>query len=165
MVKLLGAVCILGAGGWVWRRGAAERRRSLDALADVIALLERMGQEIRLRRTGLPRLLEALSRGRTAEVRGFCGAVAAAMDRDAPLGESWRSAAEDLPLDPEERRALASLGEALQGDEESVCKAISLTNQSLRKSLEEARNRRAERERRAGALWLSGAALLVILLI
>ena len=25
MVKLLGAVCILGAGAWAWRRGLAER--------------------------------------------------------------------------------------------------------------------------------------------
>ena len=25
MVKLVGAVCILGAGTWAWRRSAAER--------------------------------------------------------------------------------------------------------------------------------------------
>ena len=41
MVKLVGAVCILGAGTWAWRRSAAERRRELDTLADLSALLER----------------------------------------------------------------------------------------------------------------------------
>ena len=56
MVKLVGAVCILGAGTWAWRRSAAERRRELDTLADLTALLDRMGEEIRLRRTSLPRL-------------------------------------------------------------------------------------------------------------
>ena len=40
MVKLLGAACILGAGAWAWRRGLAERRRELDTLADLIALLD-----------------------------------------------------------------------------------------------------------------------------
>ena len=40
MVKLVGAVCILGAGTWAWRRSAAERRRELDTLADLTALLD-----------------------------------------------------------------------------------------------------------------------------
>ena len=164
MLKLLGAACVLGAGGWAWRRGAAERRRELDTLADVIALLGRMEEEIRLRRTSLPRLLASLGRDRGPEVRRFCAAVAASLERAAPLGESWRSAAEDLPLGAADRSALAALG-LLQGDEESICKGISLTSHRLAKSLEEARDSRAEREKRAGALWLSGAALLVILLI
>lgn len=165
MLKLLGAACVLGAGGWAWRRGAAERRRELDTLADVIALLGRMEEEIRLRRTSLPRLLASLGRDRGPEVRRFCAAVAASLERAAPLGESWRSAAEDLPLGAADRSALSALGELLQGDEESICKGISLTSHRLAKILEEARDSRAEREKRAGALWLSGAALLVILLI
>ena len=136
MVKLLGAACILGAGAWAWRRGQAERRRELDTLADLIALLDRMAEEIRLRRTSL-----------------------------APLGQSWRSAAEALPLRREDRQALAAMGDALQGDDENICKAILLTNKSLRKDLELTRDRRQETEKRSAALWLSGAALLVILLI
>ena len=77
MLKLLGAVCILGAGGWAWRRGTAERGRELDTLADLIALLDRMGEEIRLRRTSLPRLLASLGRDRGPEVRRFCASAAA----------------------------------------------------------------------------------------
>ena len=48
MVKLLGAACILGAGAWAWRRGLAERRRELDTLADLIALLDCMAEELSL---------------------------------------------------------------------------------------------------------------------
>ena len=50
MVKLLGAACVLGAAVWAWRRGAKERRRELDTLADLIVLLDRMEGEIRLRK-------------------------------------------------------------------------------------------------------------------
>ena len=81
MVKLLGAACILGAGAWAWRRGLAERRRELDTLADLIALLDRMAEEIRLRRTSLPRLLGTLGRDRTADVQAFCTSVASSLAR------------------------------------------------------------------------------------
>jgi len=47
MVKLVGAVCILGAGTWAWRRSAAERRRELDTLADLTALLDRLEQTLK----------------------------------------------------------------------------------------------------------------------
>ena len=104
-------------------------------------------------------------RGRGPEVRRFCLSVAAALTRDAPLGESWRSAAADLPLGAEERAAVAALGDLLQGDEENICKGIQLTGNLLEKRLAAARDRRQETEKRSGALWLSGAALLVILLI
>ena len=133
MVKLVGAVCILGAGTWAWRRSAAERRRELDTLADLTALLDRMGEEIRLRRTSLPRLLGSLGRDRTGPVRDFCTSVAASLARGAPLGQSWRSAAEALPLGPESRTALTALGDSLQGDEESVCKALALAGKILEK--------------------------------
>ena len=165
MLKLLGAVCIFGAAGWAWRRGTAERKRELDTLADLMALLGRMDSEIRLRRTSLPRLLADLGRGRGPEVRRFCVCVAAALARDAPLGESWRSAASDLPLGAEERAAVAALGDLLQGDEADICKGIQLTSKLLEKRLAAARDRRQETEKQSGALWLSGAALLVILLI
>ena len=61
------------------------------------ALLDRMAEEIRLRRTSLPRLLGTLGRDRTADVRAFCTSVASSLARGAPLGQSWRSAAEALP--------------------------------------------------------------------
>lgn len=53
----------------------------------------------------------------------------------------------------------------LQGDEESVCKALTLAGKILEKNLAAARDHRQETEKRSAALWLSSAALLVILLI
>ena len=164
MIKLFGAVCVLGAAVWAWRREAGERRRKLDTLADLIALLDRMEGEIRLRRTSMPRLMETLGQDRGKEVRRFCAAVAASLSRGTPLGTSWRTAAEALPLSPEDRTAVISLEDSLQGDEEHICKGILLIRKKLEKDLEAARDRRPEAEKRSGALWLSGAALLVILL-
>ena len=91
--------------------------------------------------------------------------MAASLARGAPLGRSWRSAAEALPLGPESRTALTALGDSLQGDEESVCKALTLAGKILEKNLAAARDHRQETEKRSAALWLSSAALLVILLI
>ena len=164
-MKLAGAVCVLAGAVWGWRCQALERRRKRDTLADLIRLLGRMGEEIRLRRTSLPWLLHQLAADRGPACRSFCEAAAGAMDRGEPLESGWRLAAEALPLAAEDRSALLALGESLQGDEEQICKAIELARGLLAESLEETRSRRAETERRAAALWLSAGALVVITLI
>ena len=64
-----------------------------------------------------------------------------------------------------DREALAALGDSLHGDEESVCKAISLVIYQLAKSLEETDRVRQQEEKRTAALCFSAAALMVILLI
>ena len=59
----------------------------------------------------------------------------------------------------EDRQALAAIGDALQGDEENICKAILLTGKTLETSLEDARSGRPEREingLQAGALERHG---------
>ena len=53
----------------------------------------------------------------------------------------------------------------LLGDEEGVCRAISLTSEGLSAQLARLRALRPDSEKRTTALCLSGAALLVILLI
>ena len=60
---------------------------------------------------------------------------------------------------------LAELGDSLHGDEENVCKVISLAIYSMAQDAEEQTRRQPEEAKRATALCLSGAALLVILLI
>ena len=165
MLKLTGALLILCAGVWAWRQQAAARRCSLETLADLITTLRRMGEEIRMRRTALPKLLPQLQRGRTPAVARFLETVAAGIRRGRPLPDSWGEAVEALPLREGDRALLREIGGDLHGDEENICKVILLTCDQLSKSLEAARGSQPEEEKRASALWLSGAALLVILLI
>ena len=165
MLKMTGALLIFGAGVWAWRQQAAARRRSLETLADLITTLRRMGEEVRMRRTALPRLLSQLQRGRTSAVALFLQSVAAGIQMGRPLPDSWGEAVEALPLREGDRALLREIGGDLHGDEENICKVILLTCDQLSKSLEAARGSQPEEEKRASALWLSGAALLVILLI
>lgn len=164
MVKLLGSVCILSGGMLArWCR-VRERRLRLDTLSGLLAALRRMGEEIRLTRTPLPELLEGLAVcAGPAGLLFWAGAEAARTGGDLPA--VWKGAAEELPISQEDQAALVELGESLHGDEESVCKAISLVISHLASSLEESRRRGPEEDKRATALCLSGAALLVILLI
>ena len=165
MVKLLGCMCIFGGGCYLRWTQVLEVRHELDTLSALAAALEQMAQEIRLARTPLPRLLESLCQRRNGDTAAFLGAVAAFLRQGVPAGEAWQRAAEDLPLAPEDRAILAEAGNSLQGDEEQICKALTLAAAQLAERLAEKRRTRPGREKRATALCFSAAALLVILLI
>lgn len=165
MLKLLGSACILAGGVLAQGARLAERRRQWDTLSDLLFALRRMEEEIRLTQTPMPVLLEGLAKDRGADAASFFTHVAEALRRGDLPGDVWRREAAGLPLPPEALRALEDLGGALGGDEEDTCKAIGLAVYELAKCAEEhARDRKAE-DRRAAALYFSGAALLVILLI
>ncbi|MEG2175640.1 MAG: stage III sporulation protein AB [Oscillibacter sp.] len=165
MLKGLGALCIL-LGGLLLRRYQMEHlRQEVDTLSDLLAALCRMAEEIRMTRTPLPRLLDHVGQGREQGVSAFFSTVSTAARQGGDVGETWRQAAEALPLGQESRVALLELGGGLQGDEESICKAISLACMDLSRKLEELRLHRPETEKRTTALCLSATALLVILLI
>ena len=164
MLKLLGSICVLGGGALCWLIALAERRRTRTALGDLLSALRRMREEIRMARTPLPLLLETLG----SDCRGLETAALFQRSAEAALqGEGletvWRDGVGLLPLPPREREALEGL--TLRGDEESVCKGISLTITDLARGIEELERQRPERDRRTAALCFSGAALLVILLI
>ena len=165
MIKAIGAVCILTAAVWGWCRQFQERRRKWDTLRDLLRLLRRMGEEIRMRRTNLPQLMEELSRQESGYASQFFSHMAALLRAGEPFQESWRNAVLILQLEPEEQSAVLALGDSLQGDEEEACKAIRLTGAFLERSLAETRSHRTETEKRGAALWLSAGALLVIFLI
>lgn len=165
MLKLLGSLCILGGGILARYVQAAERRRELDTLSDLLRALRRMAEEIRMARTPLPLLLERLARGCGRETGAFFREASAAARRGESLGAAWRQGAEKLPLSAASSAALKELGDSLSGDEETVRKGISLAVRALAEDAEERTRRRPEEARQSAALWLSGAALLVILLI
>lgn len=165
MLKLTGSVLILGSGVLLRYLQAAQRRREMDTLSDLLASLRHMAEEIRMARTPLPVLLGRLAGDCGPDAAAFFTAAADAARRGESLAAAWRQEAGRLPLSASGQAALRELGGSLHGDEESICKAISLVAYSLAQEAEERRGRQGEEARRATALCLSGAALLVILLI
>lgn len=165
MLKLLGSVCILGGSVLaVWQQ-LRERRRRQEVLADLIAALRQMAEEIRLVRTPLPQLLEQAAKGCGEDAAVFFLEVSTALRQGENAAVSWHRAAGELPLPSRDRSAVAAVGKCLQGDEESACKGISLVIYELAKSAEQWELQRPEETKRTAALYLSGAALLVILLL
>lgn len=164
MIRALGALLVAGAFFRGWQRQHWERRRGVDTLWALSAGLSRMAEAIRLERTPLPRLLERLGREGSA-ASGFFRDLGRALEAGEGAEAAWRAAAQTLPLSREDRETLAEAAGALSGDEAQVCRALTAAAERLRRSLEEARRAGPEQEKRAAALWLSGAALLVILLI
>lgn len=165
MLKILGSACILGGGILARYFQAAERRREMDTLSDLLWALRRMAEEIRMARTPLPLLLDRLSQGCGEAAGAFFREAAAAARQGEDLGDVWRRGAAALPLSASSVSALAQLGDSLGGDEEHICKGISIVIYTLAKDAEERTSRQPEESKRATALCLSGAALLVILLI
>lgn len=116
-------------------------------------------------RTPMPALLACLGRSRRGPERDFFRRAAEALRQGAELPQAWHQAVDMLDLPPQALAVLEELGQALRGDEEKVCKAISLAIKQLEKQLAEWDERRPEAEKRTTALWFSASALLVILLI
>ena len=163
MTGMMGGICILCGGLFAWQCQHTLRQQRRDALADLAVSLERMGEEIRMARTPLPRLLEQLSRDCRPDAAALFQAAARALRQGESPAEAWRRAAEPLPLAPEDREAVQRLHWG--GDEENVCKEIYLVTERLKRSLEILEARRPEEEKRSAAVCFSAAALLVILLI
>lgn len=165
MLKLLGSLCVASGGALAWYTQRAERRRERDTLSDLQRAFRRMGEEVRMARTPLPVLLDALAGDCGGSAAAFFRAVSRAAAGGEDLPRVWRERAETLPLGRRDRSAVSALVQDLQGDEEKACKAISHVTYELANSAGEAEKKRPEEERRAAALWFSAAALLVILLI
>ena len=165
MLKLLGSICVLSGGLLVVGQQRAMRRRRRDTLSELIMALRRMVQEIRMTREPLPVLLEALGKSCDSAAADFFSSVSLAARQGESLSCSWQQAAQKLPLSKEVCSLIGNLGNSLQGDEENVCNVISLVIYELVKHAGEWDKQHPEEEKRMAALWMSGAALLVILLI
>ena len=165
MMKLLGSLCVFAAGAMTWYCQRQERRNRRRLLAGLIDALGRMETEIRLARTPLPRLLGQLAAEHRGAVAAFLRTVSRGLTAGEPLVPVWERVAAALELPEEQQRTLLSLAEALQGDEESTCKAILLAQENLQNSLAQMEKQCPEEDKRATALCFSAAALVVILLI
>ena len=165
MLKLIGSLCVAAGGAMAWYLQWSDRRRRRNTLSDFQTAFRRMGEEIRMARTPLPALLEALAKDCGPDAASFFRTVSRAAASGENLPEVWRLQAESLPLDRGDRAIISDFASDLQGDEENTCKAVSHVIYELAKSAEQAERKRPEEERRAAALWFSASALFVILLI
>lgn len=166
MVKLLGAAFVLGAGFWARQVQLSARRRGGETLRALAAALNQMAEEIRMARTPMPPLLACVGRSHGGLAGTFFQEVSAGLQRGVPLPGGLGTGSFHPPLAAGGAFAAAGAGTGLQGDEERVCKAIRLASSGrLEQRLETWEQQRPEMEKRVTALWLSGAALLVILLI
>ena len=165
MVKAVGSACVLAAGFLAWRDQMAERRRQRETILDLLTALRRMGETVRMTRTPLPVLLSSLAEDCGPDAAAFFRGGAEALARGEPVYGTWAHMAEVLPLPREDRRTLATLGGDLRGDEENICKAVSLAVCELTSCAGKLEQDRPAEEKRTTALCFSAAALLVILLI
>ena len=133
-------------------------------LRDLTAALEIMADEIRMNRTPMPRLLLKAGIGRGSEVMDFFAAVRMS-GGEMGFSAAWRRAAEALPLPEVEKQSFSELGNCLTGDEEQACRGLISVSQQLDRERKRRRESAAENGRRNAALCLSGAALMIILLI
>ena len=163
MTKLLGSVIVFIGSGLIWHCQWKERERRRTTLADLVSALRRMQEEIRMARTPLPELLVCVAKDCGRDCSDFLCSVADAVSQGKTLSDAWRTGCEKLPLRRREQDMLMML--SLYGDEEKVCKDISVVTYELAKRAAEVEQSRPEEEKRATALCFSGAALLVILLI
>ena len=163
-MKWLGVVLVLwGAleGFLLRRRERLAPLRAGQALAEDLQVLRR---EVCLCRTPLPEILErSLAEGEGA--RYLWGPLAALLRQagERSLTDCWRQAAAGLP-DPLER-ILAPLGSLLPTGGERLAEAIEETREELIRFLRAERERQAAEGRVTAALCLSGASLLILVLI
>ena len=71
MIKLVGSLCVLFAGGSVWWLQHQEQRRRRQVLAELAAALDYMETSIRLNRTPLLPLFRQAARGRCHEAVSY----------------------------------------------------------------------------------------------
>ena len=160
MLKLAGSALVLAAGFLVRRAVVSRLQASLETCRAMIAALSWMEAQVRMELAPVPRLLPRLSQRALAD--DFFAAVAQGLARERTLCEAWTEALSMLPLCEEEREILRSLGERLDGEEESVCRALAGAVREMEASYARRRVDSCERKRLYSALCFAACALFII---
>ena len=163
MLKLAGGVFVLTAGFLARRAVVSKLQASLDVCHAMGAALLWMEVQVRMELAPVPRLLPRLSQ--RAIVGDFFAVVAQEIERGRSLYEAWTDALAVLPLCGDECETLRALGERLDGEEESVCRALAAAARELEKNFANRKVEFCERKRLYSALCFGGSALFVIVLI
>lgn len=155
--KLLGAALIAAAALWVFTAQLRTRNRQTQLLQELAAALDTMAAAIRWQRMAMPDILASLKRYPLAGP--YFQKVEKQLRQGIPLQEAWHRMFSTLAVGGELLTALE-----LTGDEEKLTTALLYTAQQLKDCCQ----RRRQEQRQGTKLWLagalSGAGLLIILL-
>ena len=155
--KLLGASLIAAAALWVFTAQLRTRNRQTQLLQELAAALDTMAAAIRWQRMAMPDILASLKRYPLAGP--YCQKIERQLRQGIPLQEAWHCMFSTLAVGGELLTALE-----LTGDEEKLTAALLYTARQLKDCCQ----RRRQEQRQGTKLWLagalSGAGLLIILL-
>lgn len=155
--KLLGAALIAAAALWVFTAQLRTRNRQTQLLQELAAALDTMAAAIRWQRMAMPDILASLKRYPLAGP--YFQKIEKQLRQGIPLQEAWHRMFSTLAVGGELLTALE-----LTGDEEKLTAALLYTARQLKDCCQ----RRRQEQRQGTKLWLagamSGAGLLIILL-
>ena len=155
--KLLGAARIAAAALWVFTAQLRTRNRQTQLLQELAAALDTMAAAIRWQRMAMPDILASLKRYPLAGP--YFQKIEKQLRQGIPLQEAWHRMFSTLAVGGELLTALE-----LTGDEEKLTAALLYTARQLKDCCQ----RRRQEQRQGTKLWLagalSGAGLLIILL-
>lgn len=155
--KLLGASLIAAAALWVFTAQLRTRNRQTQLLQELAAALDTMAAAIRWQRMAMPDILAPLKRYPLAGP--YFQKIEKQLRQGIPLQEAWHRMFSTLAVGGELLTALE-----LTGDEEKLTAALLYTARQLKDCCQ----RRRQEQRQGTKLWLagalSGAGLLIILL-
>ena len=155
--KLLGAALIAAAALWVFTAQLRTRNRQTQLLQELAAALDTMAAAIRWQRMAMPDILASLKRYPLAGP--YFQKIEKQLRQGIPLQEAWHRMFSTLAVGGELLTALE-----LTGDEEKLTAALLYTARQLKDCCQRSR----QEQRQGTKLWLagalSGAGLLIILL-
>lgn len=155
--KLPGAVCLLTAAVWVVLTALRQQRQHTALLWELAAALETMAAAIRWQGKPLPDILASLAAYPAAGP--YFRRISRLLAEGTPLCRAWQQVLSAVP----EADAASAL--ELSGDEKQLTDTLLYAAQQLKRRCEQ----RREQQRQNAKLWcagaLSGAGLLMILLI
>lgn len=155
--KLLGAAFIAAAALWVFTAQLRTKKQQTQMLQELAAALDTMAAAIRWQRMAMPDILASLRRYPLAGP--YFQKIEKQLRQGIPLQEAWHRMFSTLAVGGELLTALE-----LTGDEEKLTAALLYTARQLKDCCQ----RRRQEQRQGTKLWLagalSGAGLLIILL-
>lgn len=158
-MKLIGACTVLLGGLYVWLQYIFAQRRELALVRDLVAALESLESAIRWKNLPVPEGLRALSQ---REIAGkYFAAVADMLKSDFTLQDAWNSVFSRLHGEA----SLIMCHMEWSGDARRIEGALHYTAQELTRLYEAQRQSLRQKERLYAAMALSGAGLLIIVLI